>query len=710
MAIHHSVPKLSLAIALIARVPALGHSIEENKVDLTELTLEQLMSTKVKAATKTAIPQIQVPQAITVLNRSDIERVPANNLGELVRSLVGSNVVKAQSSQNIIGTRGSNAFTPSKVLILIDGQPIDPTLFATTWWELVPVSINDIERIEFIRSPGTIYGSNAQNGVINIVTEKIGPDQNNEQKIRLGGKIGQQHFQQKYIGVLGKFRSLSYRFSTELTEINNYHNPKRLEIVPGRLSGTGEQTFNTSTKQLDLQNFSGAAQTQLLHNVLTASFGVADIRHAQGRVPDRLCFVGIDGHVGYTNVNYAFKSLGAEHSLSVGTDLIEYTFLRNSDTESLTPAKMSLNKVNIGYDLKKVIADRHNLVIGASYVLESATNATGTGGVNEPVKTEPIGTAYVQDDWAITPKDDLYFGGLFSSHYISGSSFSPMLALVHKLSDWNILRFATFTSYRNPNVFEHSMDYDQVSGASTKRTHLVSNRALRAERTTSFEVGVRSEPNENLFLSLDFYVNQISNGIEWILLGVDTVPSPRPRYQSENSLNQTIGGFEATVQYKYRKHWRLENNFAFTGVSNRSSKLEYRGADGQGANGVGQGRYGAEYVPPYIENAVVNFDQGKAHARLQYQYSAAHTWQWPSWNPATGVDQLQLKPVPGYGTWDAYAAIDLSNNFGLAFQAYNLLDNRHTEWRGDESYFGRAIWGTINITIDSALVKRKRKL
>ncbi len=709
MKIHRRVTKFLLFFVLFQTAPFTTHAAQEAKVDLTEMTLEQLMNIEVNAATKTAIPEIQVPQAVTVLSRLDIERIPANNLAELLRLLVGSNVVKAQSSQNILGSRGSNPFSPSKILILVDGQPIDPTLFAATWWELVPVSIPDIERIEFVRSPGTIYGSNAQNGVINIVTQKIGLEKGDQHKLRLRAKLGQQNLQQEYVGLLGKFHNVSYRLSTELAEVYAYRNTERLQIVPGRLSGTGEQTFDTHRKMLDLQNFSGGVETSLFHHPLTATFGLTDIHSAQGRFPDRLCFVGIDGGVGYGNVNYSFESFGAKHSLTVGTDLIHYTILKNSDSEKLAPAKMSVNKLNFGYELKKPVSAQHNLLWGVSYALETASNASGTGSINEPVNFEPIATSYVQDDWKITDRDDLYFGGLFSSHYISGSTFSPLLALVHKLNDRNILRMATFTSYRNPNVFEHSMDYDQFTGSSTKRTHLISNSHLGAERTTSYEMGFRSEVKPNLFFSIDFYFDQIKNGIEWRLVGVDLVPTARPRYQSENNLSQKVGGVEATVHYRFGKYWSVENNFSATTISNRSSRREYQGREGRGVNGVGQGRYGAEYVPAFIDGALLQFDRGRAHANFQYQYSAAHTWQWPSWSPATGLDQLQLKPVPGYGILNAYFGIDLTKNLGLAIESYNLADNHHTEWRGDESYFGREVRAVINITADSTLLKRSRK-
>jgi outer membrane receptor for ferrienterochelin and colicin len=357
---------------------------------------------------------------------------------------------------------------------------------------------------------------------------------------------------------------------------------------------------------------------------------------------------------------------------------------------------MTLNTLSLGYDIQRTFRNNHNVLAGVVYGMETARNASGVPFlVNETVNWEPTVSAPIQYEWRITQNNHLYLGGLFSHHYVSGSHFAPMLAYIHKFNDKHALRLAMYTSYRNPNVFEHSIDYDQTTGKSGKQTRIVSNRNLEAERTVSLELGFRSEPKEKVFFSTDFYLSRITNGIEWSLVGVDQQPAPRPRYRSENSLEQLIGGLELAVRYDFSRHFNIENNLSFTSVSNDSSKPEYQGTLLRGPNHLGEGRYGATYVPPYIYNAIAHFTWRKSQINLYYQYTAAHTWQWPKWSAATGQDVLEVKPVPGYDTLNAYVSIDAFKYLTLAFEGYNLLDNRHTEWRGDESYFGRELWGKI---------------
>jgi iron complex outermembrane receptor protein len=221
---YQTTAQLLVVLALLVLITTVSAAQETQTGDLREMSLEDLLNVKIEAATKTDVTQMEVPQAVTILNRADIEKTSANSLGELLRAVVGANVVRVQTSQNVLGARGSNAFAPSKVLILIDGQPIDPTLFSTTWWELVPVSLNDIERIEVVRSPGTIYGANAQNGVVNIITQKINLEEKNGHRVRALGKSGQQNMRQGFVGYAGKLNGITYRFSTELTQVNAYEN------------------------------------------------------------------------------------------------------------------------------------------------------------------------------------------------------------------------------------------------------------------------------------------------------------------------------------------------------------------------------------------------------------------------------------------------------------------------------------------------------
>jgi iron complex outermembrane receptor protein len=624
---------------------------------------------------------------VSVLTRADIERLPALTLPDLLRFMPGANVVRTQSSQQIFGARGSNAFTPSKVLILVDGQPIDPTLFSTTWWELVPVSVHDIERIELIRSPGTIYGANAQNGVINILTRHLPATSDQTYRIEASVSSGSQDVRQSFISLLGRVGGSSYRLSVEAGGVDAYENDRRIVVVPGRPSPPGEQAFAGDSEQLDLRNFSGSLASTVGGHPLDVNVGLKDIRSAHGRVPDRLCFVGLDGSVGFANVKYSLQPASVRHEMTLSADRINFTFHRNSDTRPLAPAEMTLARYSLGYEAQRRFGEAHNLLLGVSAALQDAENGEGNPFFTvQEVNSEPIFDARVQDEWKLGERDRIYLGGHVTDHYVSGTTFSPLLAWVHSFNERHSLRAATFTSHRHPGVFETSMDYDQTTGESDKVTRLISNRDLGAERTTSYELGVRSQARPNLFLYADLYVNQVKHGVEWVLDGFETVPVARPRYRSENVLEQEIRGLETGFKTSLLPHLSLEGNVALVDVGNTSE-----------TGAAAASRYGDDYVPPYVANALLGLDWPRLRGFIHYQQVGSHTWLWPSWNPATGKDRLTEKPVPSYGLLNAQLGVPITHAITLSVSGQNLLDDQHTEWRGDSSYFGRQLWVSLGV-------------
>ncbi len=686
--------RLSARVALVLAVHAvvinpclLAQPLPPGEEQLLEMSLQELLNLPVEAATRTAVSYMEVPQAVSLLTRADIERLPALTLPDLLRFMPGANVVRTQSSQQIFGARGSNAFTPSKVLILVDGQPIDTTLFSTTWWELVPISVHDIERIELIRSPGTIYGANAQNGVINIVTRQLAAAADQPYRIEASIAAGDQDLRQSFVTLLGRAGASSYRLSFEAAGVDAYENDRRLTIVPGRPSPPGEQTFADSREQLDLRNFSGALQSTVGGNPLDLNVGVKDIRNAQGRVPDRLCFVGLDGSVSFANVKYSLAPGSVRHEMTLSADRINFMFHRNSDTRPLDAAEMTLSRYTLGYEAQRRAGAAHNVLLGLSASLQDAENGAGNEFfTTETVDLEPIFDARVQDEWQLGERDRVYLGGHVTDHYVSGTTFSPLLAWVHSFGERHSLRAATFTSHRHPGVFEHSMDYDQATGELDKITRLVSNRDLDAERTTSYELGVRSQVRPDFFVFADLYLNQVDRGVEWVLDGVERVPVARPRYRSANVLEQEIRGLETGFKASLGAHLSLEANVALAEVANTSE----RGA-------AAPSRYGEDYVPPYVANALVGLDWPRLRGFVHYQQVGSHTWLWPSWNPASGRDRVTEKPVPSYGLLNAALTVPVTRWLSLSVSGQNLLDDLHTEWRGDSSYFGRQVWAGLEV-------------
>jgi iron complex outermembrane recepter protein len=141
-------------------------------VTLKQLSLEQLGDVEVTTASKEPEQVWRTPAAIYVLTQEDIRRSGATSIPEALRLVPGVEVARVDSDHWSIGIRGFGAILASKLLVLIDGRSVYTPLFAGVYWQAQAVPVDDIERIEVIRGPGgTIWGANAVDGIINIITK-----------------------------------------------------------------------------------------------------------------------------------------------------------------------------------------------------------------------------------------------------------------------------------------------------------------------------------------------------------------------------------------------------------------------------------------------------------------------------------------------------------------------------------------------------------
>ena len=145
---------------------------------LTELTLEQLGEVRVTSVSKQPDAVWRTPVAIHVITAEEIRRSGATSLPDVLRLAPGIEVSRADSDHWTIGIRGLGDQFSKTVLVMIDGRSIYTPLFAGTYWPAYDTVLLDIERVEVIRGPGgTIWGGNAVNGVVNIITKRAADTQ-----------------------------------------------------------------------------------------------------------------------------------------------------------------------------------------------------------------------------------------------------------------------------------------------------------------------------------------------------------------------------------------------------------------------------------------------------------------------------------------------------------------------------------------------------
>ncbi|MEJ1963082.1 MAG: TonB-dependent receptor [Gammaproteobacteria bacterium] len=145
---------------------------------LKQLSVEDLMNVEVYSASRHLEPTQAAPSAIFVLTGDDIRRSHATSVPEALRLVPGVQVARVDGNKWAVSMRGFNSREANKLLVLVDGRSIYDQLFSGTLWESQDFMLEDIDRIEVIRGPGgTLWGANAFNGIINIVTKKAGETQ-----------------------------------------------------------------------------------------------------------------------------------------------------------------------------------------------------------------------------------------------------------------------------------------------------------------------------------------------------------------------------------------------------------------------------------------------------------------------------------------------------------------------------------------------------
>src|SRR5579864_8203913 len=199
-----------LAFVLAMSAISIGVAAQESSqgsakpVDLTSISIEDLMNIQVTSASKKAESLSAAPAAIFVITGEDIRRGGFSSVPDALRTVPGLYVVQQSSHVWLVTARGFSNEYNDKMLVLIDGRLVYSPTFGGVFWDVQDPLLEDIDRIEVIRGPGgTLWGANAVNGVINIITKEAGKTQGmltassagfNEGyagHVRYGGKVGE---------------------------------------------------------------------------------------------------------------------------------------------------------------------------------------------------------------------------------------------------------------------------------------------------------------------------------------------------------------------------------------------------------------------------------------------------------------------------------------------------------------------------------------
>lgn len=469
----------------------------------------------VVAASRRAQSTLEAPNSITVISGDEIRATGLFSLPEILRRVPGAEVMAMGLTNHNVSFRGFNQRISNKVLVLIDGRPEYQDFLGLTLWPSIPIALEEIERVEVIRGPGSaMYGSNAMLGVVNVITRAPGTGPSAE----VGGLVGNGNLAGGHFIASGGER-LKYRASVGYGQGDKYSRDSaagRPDVAPvvtdealafrsARASLTAFYAFN--------QDFSVAASGGV-NKLYTELYAIGLLRN-----------YWLDGVTGFAKLD-----------LTGGPVKLRF-FWNHADLDA-GPQYEPRGQRSLVTSLETNVFDVEALFQQEFQLGGTHAFAAGVSGRIKRVDWGYIGAlvqelhfaAFVQDEWRIVKPLSLVASYRLDRHPLldngqPGYAHSPRVSLVYRPFEGHAFRGAFATAFRQPTFLESYMDIrTPVPGVNGASVLTQGNRALRPERLLSFEVGYRGEAAQ-LGLSWDLagYWNIVSDLI--VLLAVTPVPA-----------------------------------------------------------------------------------------------------------------------------------------------------------------------------------------
>lgn len=524
-------------LLLCLTAPVAGAQDRQSSAN-TELLLagEQTITTASKKSQRVQ----DVPAAVTIITEEDIRASGAVTLLDLLRSAPGVDVIEPNSALANVSIRGFNSQFANKLLVMIDGRSIYQESFGGVFWSTNPLLISRIKRIEIVRGPGSVlYGANAFNGVINIITRTSAEMAAQPLKNQFRSLVGERGGLYNEVQLTdGKANDWSYSFGA------GYN---RTSGLGERKAGEVRDSYTTPILTLDLQKRlkRGSLQFAMGNSEATSDFAQQGLNMDDSR-----------WHTSYFLLNFNEDKT----KNPVSARLYMNSLLENASGVRTQDA----NTYDFEIQQQRALSAAHNLVYGASYRHADVTTAvTGTA-----THREDLGALYLQDDIRLNKQTHLFAGVRLDEHSLSGTHFTPRLSLVQHLPKKQSIRLSYGSAFRNPTIV-NSYLYSVIPLGGGLQSVTTGNPDLKPETVTSYEAGYRKELKDG-YVGLNLFYNRAHDLMEY--LPTAFAPSPpfpagTPLLISQfNARDASAVGFEVESEFRLGKSVRGQFNYAYQDV------------------------------------------------------------------------------------------------------------------------------------------------
>jgi iron complex outermembrane receptor protein len=453
----------------------------QSATQLKQLSLDELLNLEVTSVSRRPEKLASVASAIQVISGDNIRRSAATSIPEALRLAPNLQVAQVNASQWAISARGFNNVLANKLLVMIDGRTVYTPMYAGVYWDVQDTLMEDIDRIEVVSGPGgTLWGANAVNGVINIITQSAGDTQG--LFLEAGGGDELHAFGgARYGGAIGDvaYRVYGKAFNRDDTVLAVSPEDDARDAWHGAQGGF-RSDWDTDNRTLTLQG---------------------DVYYTNPNP---------NGGVGINARGHNVLGRWQEH-LSERSDFHIQLYYDYSDRDLRNGFIEKLTTYDVDAQHRFALGSHQEIVwgLGARWAEHSVTN-TPQLGFRPPEKSLRLYSAFIQDE--ISLLDDtlrVTVGSKFERNDYTGTEPQPSARVAWTPAENNTLWAAASRATRTPSRLDRELYSAAVLPPPfIPEALLIVGADVQSEKVRAYEVGWRSQAGERISSSLALFYNQ----------------------------------------------------------------------------------------------------------------------------------------------------------------------------------------------------------
>jgi iron complex outermembrane receptor protein len=603
-----------------------------------------------------------------VLTQDDIRHSGATSIPELLRLVPGVNVAREQSDQWAVAVRGFNSQFSKGLLVLIDGRSVYTPLFEGVYWDVQDLMLDDIDRIEVIRGPGgTVWGANAVNGVINIITKKASDTQGGLVNLDTGGPVDRFTGQVRWGG--SPRPNLQFRLFAKGFNRGPERNPGGDPYDSWHQERGG---FRLDWQPTAKDSFS--AQFMIYGGVSGNQVAIG-----QYTPPAQL---SVDGGQLVSGGDIVMRW---DRQLTGGSSFYVQGYFDRTDraTSQFTETR---NTFDFDFIYNLATVKRNNVIVGGG-LRESPSNITQTVPTVDFLPHQInnyVYSLFAQDAIQIVPNKLTFTAGtkLENNNY-SGWGWQPTARLLWTPKQHITLWGAVSRALRTPGRVDRDVSViGYVPGFNPPLfAQIAGNPKFKPEVLIGWEYGYRQLLARQFYIDIAAFHNQHDDVESYRALTISTPTVPYPHLllteEFDNGLRGVSNGVEIAPDWKPARWIDLRGSYSYLNIKLHSKP------------GFSQASYAADYEGSSPEH------QASVQAILSFPHNLEFI---PDYRFVSSLSALN---IPRYNTADFNMIYHLKEHIALSATGRNLLQPHHQEFTGNNANavgIRRNFFGSVNWT------------